>query len=215
MGTSGEVLTQPNGEPQVQGPPAPPPTDPAKPAKIEFTPEQQEFVNNLIAAEAGKAARKAAEDAAAQVTKDLTAKQAASVRESLKEQKRFEELNAVLEADNTTLKERVRELEDEVTRLGSSARKYEESVEQDYTEFVTGIPAVLRPFDPGPDASLDQKRAFLEMARVAQAEMGAPFQPGTPPSPPPNRQPSDDDDLVELEKLALKRSANYRRMSYG
>jgi hypothetical protein len=156
----------------------PPNPDPPKPKKFEWDEEQQAEIKRIATKEAKEAARVAREAALAEVAAKKAADDEEAKRKKQVEAGEFETVKTSLEqARDTAISERDA-LKDEHETL----RTY---VTADIAAAVKDLPKTLVAFDPGEDAPIGQRLAWLTKAKAAAAEMEKSSPRGNGPNPKP------------------------------
>lgn len=181
------------------GDPGQPPADPPKPPKVEFTPEQQQHLNNLLAAE-----RKATEEKTALKLKadaDAKAKAEEEQRERDAAEKRgeFEQVRKDLES-------KVESVTGERDALAGEADALRSYFDAQYTAALKELPEVVTAFKPDDDASFAEKSAWLIKAQEQAAKVAKGQAPGNHPNPNPASGKFD----LDAEVAKARASGKYR-----
>ena len=168
-----------DGTPSGGGEGSQPETPPKpKPSKPEFSPEQQEVLNDLLARE-----RKAAEERTALRLKEeadakAKAEQEAREREEATKRGEFDKVRADLETKVSTVEDE----RDSAVAERDALRTY---FEAEYTAAVKDLPDVITAFKPADDAPFAEKSAWLTKAREQAAKVDTSQTPGNRPNPSP------------------------------
>lgn len=182
----------PNPDPK----PTPTPEPDPKPEKVEFTPDQNDWISKKIAYEV-KADREKREAADTEAKKKADEQRE---RDEATKRGEFDTVKQKLEGDLQTANTNLDNATAELTTL----REY---VNADIKAAIKDLPKALLAFDPGEDASLANRLDWLTKAKANAAEIAKETaRPGNGPNPNPANGQFD----LEAEKQRARQSGRYR-----